>query len=257
MNKYPKLAIGIITYNRHKEFNTVLTSILDNVIYPREQLRFIICDDGSGEDYVSSFIGREGFTVKFNKRLGMGGNWNSMMRACHAESDFVLCCQDDWQFMEPLDLRVGVRFLQDRIEYGMLRYHKVSGHVGLPMVTESWDTRKYFKNLNDGENEYAPHEMLFFELLPPFDNSNTFSPYSGGVHLRHRRFTRCYGNYKEGKKFSYSEMDFFTRVNGAIRRDLNSASRIAIFTRYLKSRFLDIGVSFRDTETEAETLRSE
>jgi len=255
MSRYPKLAIGIITYNRHEEFNRVLTSILDKVVYPVEQIRVIICDDGSPDDYVSSFSNRENFRVKHNKRLGMGGNWNSMMAAAHAESDFILCCQDDWEFTEPIDLRVGVRFLQDNPEYGMVRYHKVSGHVGLPMVTKSWDTRKHFKSFIDGRHEYAPYEMTYLELLPPFDNSNTFSPYSGGVHLRHRRFTRCYGKYAEGKKFSYSEMDYFTRVNKALREDLNRAQRIAIFPRYIKSRFSDIGESYRDTKVELETLK--
>lgn len=256
-NDYPILAIGIITYNRHYEFNEVLASILHRVKYPADKLRFVVSDDGSSRDYVSQLETRESFTVLRHNRLGMGGNWNKMIAACHEQADFVLCCQDDWKFTEPIDLRLAVRLLQVRPEYGMVRYHKLSGHTGLPAVVKEWDTSECFEGFADGLYEYVPHMMTFFELLPPFDGNNTFSPYSGGVHLRHKRFTDCYGQYQEGVGFSDSEQRYFENVNHYLRLDLNTVPRVALFPRYVHSRFEDIGESYRNTDVEKETIRND
>lgn len=258
---YPELSIGIITYNRRDQFLTVLKSILENALYPEYRLHFVLSSDGGeAHEYIEegkALVGDDSrVTLLRNDRLGMGGNWNRMIAAAHTRANFVLCCQDDWLFTEPVDLRVAVRFLQYNQKYGMVRYHKLSGHEGLVAVVKQWDTRGVFRNFVDSPYEYLPALMTFLELLPPFDNSNTYSPYSGGVHLRTVNFTNAYGEYPEGARFSHSELAHFEKVNGGLRANLNVMPRIALFPHYVQSRFHDIGQSFRDTDVEKETLKA-
>lgn len=251
--EYPKLSISIITYNRPDEFRQVFESIQANVIYPKDKLIFIFADDGSDTDYL--LTGKNISHLQHN-RVGMPRQWNAAIRAAEDRADFTLCCQDDWLFTEPIDLRLGVLFLTYNPAYGMLRYHKVTGNTGLLCNVQEWDTRGVI-GYSDGPHEYAPHLLNFFELFPTWGDSNTYSPYSGGVHLRHKRFTQFYGGYREGAGFSDAELDFQTRVNTAIRTNLDSASRVAMFPHYVKSRFADltIGKSYRGTEVEAETMK--
>lgn len=270
---YPNLAIGIITYNRPREFESVFNSIINHVKYPSDKITFVLSDDGSAEDYVTRWtntvpaVDHLGFkfVILRNNRLGMAGNWNAMIRECEKHADYTVCWQDDWLLTHPLDLRLGVAFLQHNPAYGMVRYHKTTGHNGLYHVIHEWDTRgKIDFRLSD--NEYIPEMMPYFDLLPsvvnPFfpieghNNLNTWSPYSGGVHLRHKRFTACYGEYLERKGFSDTEFEFWCRVNDGLRLAANTASRVAIFPEFIVSRFKDIGVSYRNTDVEKETLKA-
>lgn len=257
MTDYPPIAIGIITYNRFSELMRVLESLHQHLVYPRDKLIWILCDDGSPGNYINRVTDFYHFDhVIVNQRGGMPVNWNSMVKACEERAEIGLMCQDDWRFTCPLDLRVAVRFLEHNPEYGMLRYHKLTGHVGLPLVVKEWNAGVVYPNFHYGQYEYAPQMLPFVEILPPFDNSNTYSPYSGGVHLRHKRFTQMYGYYQEGAGFSNAEGDYMARVNGRLRLDLNTAQRIAMFPSYFDSRFEDIGVSYRGTEVEKETVKA-
>lgn len=253
---YPNVGITIITYNRPKEFRQVWQSIQNHVIYPKDKLFYVIGDDGSHEDYLPT---GDNITIIRNKRLGMGGNWNSVIHHAEMKAEFNLLLQDDWLFTAPVDLQLGVKFLEHNPDYGMLRYHKLTGHVGLPAVVKEWDTRQAFHGYFHSNNEYVPEMLPFMELLPPFDNSDTYSPYSGGVHLRHYRFTQYYGEYPEGAGFSDSEMEYMKRVNHALRFNLQAGvrHRVAQFPAYFESRFKDlcIGKSYRNTAIEKETIK--
>lgn len=263
---FPMLAIGIITYNRERELLQVLTSLVKYVLpyYPKDRLHFVLADDGSGEDYITNI--RKQSPINFhrvvvNNRGGMPVNWNSMIKACEEVADYTLCLQDDWQFTTPVDLRLAVSLLQHNPDYGMVRYHKLTGHVGLPMVMKEWDTQLYFPNYDHnqlGYCEYVQTMLPFMELLPPFDNSNTYSPYSGGVHLRHKAFTAFYGTYPEHTLFSSAEMEYFARVNQSLRIGVQPGirHRVAMFPSFVQSRFCDLtmGRSYRGTPREAETV---
>lgn len=252
--QFPNLAISIITYNRPNEFRRVWQSIQEQVKYPKDKLIYIIADDGSDEDYLPK---GDNILLIRNKRLGMGGQWNSALHLAEMKADYTLACQDDWLFTTPVDLMLGVKFLEHNPNYGMLRYHKLTGHVGLPSVVKEWDTNQAFHGYFHSPNEYVAHMLPFLELLPPFDNSDTYSPYSGGVHLRHRAFSAFYGDYPEGAGFSHSEMDFMARVNYSLRFHLQEGvrHRVAMFPAYWESRFRDIGTSYRNTAIERETIK--
>lgn len=257
MNDYPLVAIGIITYNRFTELLRVIDSLQTHIVYPKERLIWILCDDGSPNNYVNRVLDLYDFDmVVQNKRGGMPVNWNSMVKACEERAAYTLALQDDWKFTCPLDLRVAVRFLENNQEYGMIRYHKLTGHVGLPMVVKEWDASHAIPGFQYGQYEYAPRMLPFVELMAPFDNTDIYSPYSGGVHLRHKRFTDMYGYYREGAGFSNAEAEYMARVNGRLRLDLNTAQRVAMFPSYFDSRFEDIGTSYRGTATEAETVKA-
>lgn len=253
---FPKIAVGIITYNRLPLLKQVLASMHLQIVYPKELLSWVLCDDGSTDGTLEWAEQTDYFDVIIrNNRLGMGGNWNSMIEACEARADYTFCNQDDFLYTYPVDLRLAVKFLEHHPVYGMLRYHKSTGHSGLLHIVQEWDTRQAFKNFTfNAQNEYQPHMLPYYELFPAFGDTNTYSPYSGGVHLRHKRFTQCYGTYPTGERFSHSELFFMAKVNQALRTNLNQAQRIVMFHDYLISRFKDIGVSYRDTPVEAETL---
>lgn len=254
----PKLSIGIITYNRPVQFGMVMESMFNYIRYPRELITLVIVDDKSDSDYVSTYSGFYGETIviRQQERGGMQKSWNTMHRVCSNYSDLILANQDDWLLTEPLDLRLAVMFMAKNPIVGMVRYHKLSGHVGLPSVIRQWNSKEGITNFVDSPHEYDPSLMTWCELLPPFDGSNTYSPYSGGVHLRHKGFTEFYGEYEEGIKFSEAELKYFERVNAGMRDNLNVCPRIAIFPHYFLSRFKDISeYSYRDTPVEAETLK--
>jgi hypothetical protein len=259
MNNLPTVALGIITYNRFDELCATIEAYQQHLIYPADKLVWVLHDDGSPGDYVERVEKRfPGLfaSVLQSERGGMPVSWNRMNRMCHQLSDYVWPCQDDWLLTEPLDLRLGVAFLIHNERYGMVRYHKLTGHVGLPMIMKEWDTRGIL-NYDDGANEYAPWMCTFLDLIPPFDESDTYSPYSGGCHLRHRRFTQYYGEYNEGARFSNAEMTYMAIVNSGLRRNPDVVPRVAMFDHYIHSRFLDQCAknSYRDTQVERETLK--
>lgn len=259
MNNLPTVALGIITYNRLDELCATIEAYQRNLIYPADKLVWVLHDDGSPEGYleaVEARFPRLFTTVLTTQRGGMPTAWNKLNRELHRISDYVWPCQDDWLLTEPLDLRLGVAFLMHNERYGMLRYHKLTGHVGLPTIVKEWDTRGIL-NYNDGAHEYAPWMCTYLDIIPPFDESDTFSPYSGGCHLRHRRFTTYYGEYNEGTKFSNAELTYMALVNSGLRRNPDVVPRVAMFNHYFKSRFADltIGKSYRDTAVEAETVK--
>lgn len=255
----PRIALSIITYNRERQFHDVMESIIKHVVYPKDLITLVIGDDKSDKDYVSDYRGVYGNTVviRHTERLGMPGNWNSNLREAANHGSYTACWQDDWRLTEPMDLRLAVRFLQANQEYGFVRFHKIAGHVGLPCIVKQWDTKKAnVIGYVDSKYDYDPSLLTYFELLPPFDDSNTYSPYSGGVHLRDNNFTDFFGEYEEGLKFSDAELRYFEKVNHALRENLNVCPRFVLFPHYVLSRLQDISpYSYRDTAVEAETLK--
>lgn len=261
---YPVVAVGIITYNREQELTRTIASMINWIQYPKDKLIWVLSDDGSPPgmiDRVLNLFPDLFSEVLTHQRGGLGVNWNGMIEACQKYADLTLCNQDDWTFTTPLDLRLAVGFMRHNPDYGMLRYHKLTGHVGLPMVMKEWDTRAAWENYNHnagGGNEYHPSMLPYMELLYPFDG-NTYSPYSGGVHLRHRDFTKIYGGYSEGVGFSSAEQEYMYRVNECLRGSLwvGARQRVAMFPSYIESRFQDltVGNSYRNTAIEAETLK--
>lgn len=258
---YPNLAIGIITYNRPREFEQVFHAFLDNIIYPGE-ITFVLSDDGSKTDYISQYQRARVITLHHN-RVGMPGNWNAMIAECEKHADYTLCCQDDWLLTERLDLRLGVAFLMHNRQYGMVRYHKTTGHKGLIHNIQEWDTRGKVTGVSL-PNENIPEMLPYFDLMPPVknpfypsedNNLNSYSPYSGGVHLRHKRFTACYGEYRTGAGFSDAEYEFWCRVNDGLRDNPDVVQRVALFPHYIQSRFKELGTSYRGTAVEKETVR--
>lgn len=262
---YPNISIGIITYNRPHEFDRVVQSYLENILYERDKITWVFHDDGSQKDYLSKYTRLiPKLIILRSHRIGMGASWNKMIRECEQHNEWTLATQDDWLLTEPLDLRLGVSFLNFNRKFGMLRYHKTTGHNGLIHLINEWDTRQAFPNYCFSDNEYVPEMLPYFHLLPPVknpfypqadNNLDTWSPYSGGVHLRHKSFTACYGEYDERKGFSDTEYQFWCKVNNGLRDNPDIVPQIAIFPHYCTSRFRDIGQSYRNTSVEQETLK--
>src|SRR3989304_857540 len=168
---YPPLTIGIITYKRLEPLCQVIAAYDAYLNYPRESLNWIVSDDGSGTKYRDHVLNTfPHLKIKWfsGDRLGMGGNWNRMIHEAEELGDLTLCVQDDWRLTEPLDLTIAVKFLEYNSHYGMIRYPKLTGHNGLPVVMQEWDTRQAGLDYHHGENEYVLHMLPFCEVLYPF-----------------------------------------------------------------------------------------
>jgi hypothetical protein len=161
--------------------------------------------------------------------------------------------QDDWRFATKIDLVKAVQFLIANPAYAFIRYHKLSGDAGQLMTMQEWDTRGWLKDYHHGGGESLPYMCPFLDLAPN-PRAPHVSPYTGGVHLRHRRFSSYYGAYDEGKGMTNTEGAFMARVNNALGQD-PAAPRIAMFPHHIEGRFIDIGNSYRFTDVERETLR--
>lgn len=257
---WPPVAIGIITYNRPSEFEQTYASLREHLNYPNI-VHWVASDDGSPTDYLPR---HPDVTRIYHARRGMGYNWNAMIAECESHADLTLCLQDDWMLTGPLDLRAGVSLIMGNLKgregvpvnvppYRFVRYHKLTGHVGLAVQIKEWDVSHILPDYCDGPNEYHPEMMTYLDLLAP--EMDTFSPYSGGPHLRHKDFTAWYGPYAESAGFSDTEFAYMKRVNAALRERGDSAPRLAMFPEHLKSLWKDIGVSYRGTDVEKETIK--
>jgi len=249
---FPKVAVGIITYNRLPLLKQVVQSMQEHINYPN--LVWVLSDDGSTDGTIE-WAKETGIfhSIIRHKRGGMPVNWNGMIAECERLADFTLCCQDDFFFTFGLNLELAVSFLNANPNYGFVRYHKTTGHTGLLHSIQEWDTTNHIPRFEFNPHaEYHPQMLPYFRLLPCA--SDVYSPYSGGTHLRHRRFTEYYGEYREGVGFSNSEIDYFIRVNKRLREE-EDAPQFAMFPWFVISQFQDIGVSYRGTAIEQETLK--
>jgi len=186
MNPLPRLAILLLTYNRTAMALRTIQSTIANLIYPRELISFYVADDGSDVKHVASIISLiqmndMGLIGYHNEKLrhpgqedtyNAGLGWNKGLGLCHQYSDFVLVLEDDWELDEPLDLVPYIQLLQAQEEIGICTFRILS--TGADVHTVGHDGKVYLRY--DRTTQYA---------------------YSGNPHIRHARYTKFYGWYRE------------------------------------------------------------
>ena len=176
----------MVTCKRTTEALRTVQGVLDNLDYPQEKRGWYISDDGSpfthtdtllnllvrnGEyiiGYHSERFRHKGQEDSFHAGIG----WNKCLGLCHQWSDFVLWLEDDWVLENRLDPKKHIQLLAERDDVGLLSYRILS--IGCNVHTVGWGGEIYLKYLRD--TQYA---------------------YSGNPYIRHARFTKAYGWFKE------------------------------------------------------------
>lgn len=183
----PEIAIALVTYNRLGEALRTIESTCENLIYPKELIKWFVNDDGSGDEYVRELTKKlDEYDRKHWLRTGRmrkegqeesyfcGKGWNMALGNAHQYSDFVLWLEDDWVLDEPLDLSLYVRLLRERADVGAVSFRILS--VETEVKTKGYEGK------------------LFVEYL-----KTTQYAYSGNPILRHARFVKHYGWFDEEK----------------------------------------------------------
>lgn len=187
MSALPKLSVVLVTYERTKEALVTVRSTCKNLTYPQELRSFYVADDGSDPKHTTKILDvltqecgekilgfhntrmrNEGDEKSYNCGLG----WNKGLGIAHQNSDYVLWLEDDWELEEQVDLVPYVRLLQERDDIGMVSFRVLS--VDNEVLTVGYKGLHYLQYLKT--TQYA---------------------YSGNPSLRHARFTKHYGWFRE------------------------------------------------------------
>lgn len=213
----PLVDVVVVHFNRPRELAETFESLREHLHYPA--LRWVVADDHSPDD-VFEFVKAEvqpDIIFRTKERSGLGINTNNALK--RLASDFVFLTMDDRVLTRPIDLMPGVDVLARYEEFGMVRYGGLTGH----------DLTCRLRQLNSAE---PPHYDVW-ELLKK--QSKFLYVYSGGPHLKHRRFHDAYGLYVEGYKLGYTEEEFAHRFVGM------DGPRIFCFPEFVLNYFEHIG----------------
>lgn len=195
MNSLPRVAIGLVTYERTEMALMTIRSTLRNLEYPKENIGWYVADDGSRPEHMQAImelleqenqviIGQHSERLRHEGQenthhAGMG--WNKCLGLCHQWSDFVLWLEDDWDLDEPLVLAPYVDLLQSREDIGICTFRILT--VGADLHTEGYAGQMYFR----------------------YDRSTQYA-FSGNPYLRHARYTTRYGWFAEDRNPGLMEL---------------------------------------------------
>lgn len=120
-----KIAVCMFTYAESRDHyragyaRTTWRAALQNLQPgPGVELVWHIADDGSPRDHIDDlleiahFHDVSGVTVSNSERRGYGASYNAATSALHGPVDMVLCLEDDWQLMRPLELSPLARAIE-------------------------------------------------------------------------------------------------------------------------------------------------
>lgn len=195
MTNLPLIAILFLAYRRADLSVRTINSTCKNLIYPKENIRFYLCDDGSPKEehqVVLDCLKDNGQHVlgEHNERIRAKGqeetffagkSYNLGLGICHQATDFVLVLENDWELDEPLDLVPHVKLLQEREDVGAVTFRILS--AGADVHTVGHNGRMYLNYLRT--TQYA---------------------FSGNPYIRHARFTKRYGWFAEDRNPGLMEL---------------------------------------------------
>ena len=195
---FEPLYVILTTYLRQQEALRTVDKVLANFEYEGD-LRWIIVDDGSPEvedrPYVYPLIeaietaGHEVIKVYNSERRGVGHGMNVGIRTVLGhEGQVFLMLEDDWELLDlGYDFTPDVDLLLGHEDIGMIRYGYLA--AGMSFHLFGRDNRLWFR--------IEPHQYKF----------------SGHPSLRHVRFHRAYGMYREGLPPGETELSMCAQVN--------------------------------------------
>lgn len=178
MDKWPVLAITLLSYKRPREAVRTVNGLCDNLVYPGGKVWYV-ADDGSDTDefmqIIDALYAKKQTIIgshreRFSPRSGVG--WNKGLGICYQATDFVLVLEDDWELDRPLFIEPWIEMLTQREDVGMVRLGGLA--VGNQVEIVGHNGHHYLNYLKNWQ--YA---------------------YSGNPHIRHARFIHAYGWYPE------------------------------------------------------------
>lgn len=243
---WPVLTILICTFNRVDELSKTLTALAANIQYAG-QLRWLVCDDSSPDQYLSRLKKRKIWQtlapdyISTEQNSGWAANVNNgLNRAYSDQGELVFFIEDDYVLNQPLDLSLGVAIMLATPHLGMLRYRGTAGHH---LVYHQFEA-----NVSDMLPDYQqglglPGRASYLQID---SGSPDLYIYSHGAHLRHVRFDQFYGPYPTGLKLGETEETYAHIVKDGMKQP--GAPGIAILPDWVAMHFDHIGQSYQHTE---------
>ena len=210
---FPEVSILVVTYERPEEIRITIDALRRHIQYPAEKLRWHICDDGSGDNYVYKI--QQDFkdlniTATITNRQGWGANANKGLKHCWATSDYVLLTEDDRPPIKPYGLDKAVAILAaspgdchkpegapPRSPIGCIRLGGIASH---------WLT------LQSRETDTIMGKLNYLHILK---SSPFLNVWSNQPNVTHRRFFDYYGLFPEGRGLADTETIFARSVKDA------------------------------------------
>lgn len=242
----PLVTILIQTYQRYDEIQLTIDSLVENIIYPADRLRWLIADDCSGGDYPYNLLDIPRYNalnlkiVTLSRNSGYGANRNNGLS--HVETPYVYATEDDWVLCHKLDMRAGVGLLETCPHVGVVRYGGTSGDMEYHYRQHETDVSAYTK-----ENVYAVDYVegkLTYLIIDV--ESPALYVYSGRPQLGKLRWYYELGCFNEHVRLGECENEFAHKVKNYLRTVPN-AQQIAILPDFVNMKYRHVGKTWQGT----------
>jgi len=224
------VTITIVTFARPKEIRKTIYAFLKHQNYPLEHLHFHLADNDTekrtgiqnyAQDIMSEFKYLS-WTYSNEQRHGWGYNVNTALKAI--QTDYAFLIEDDYVATSDIDLLSGITLMEHQTNIGLVRYDGVAAHNGLIL---------HLRELK------LENDTIDYCLIDK--DSAHLNVYSNRPHLRHKRFTECYGLYKEGVSLGSTEESMAHNV-----KSKKECCDIAILGNGITRAFDHIGASYQN-----------
>ncbi len=212
MPEWPEVTIVICTYDRPREIRLTIDSLVKNIAYPKDKLRFHIADDGTAGHYIYDVADywtskMAGVPVGYTRteRKGWGANVNAALKS--VQTEYVYFTEDDYVLLKKLELGAYIAMTEEAHSIGLCRFG-LAGH-GVTCHLNEVDIRRWMPEYQENESNsgYAGQGKVNTFVIDKNFSTGPFSfyLYSNRPHLVHRRFHETYGYYVEGQTLANTE----------------------------------------------------
>lgn len=243
---WPDVDLVLITYNRYDIILKTITALEENLLYPREHLRYLIADDCTPGDYQQRLADTEVFQRLYRYEFvpaTANGGWgkNANRALAYSTAPYIFQIEDDYLLKKPLDLQAAVACMQVKPEIGMLRFRGTAGdHIVFHQMEA--DISPLMPDYQEGVGLPGKLTYLLFDSGSP-----GLYIYSHGAHLKRANFHEFYGKYPENLKLGACEEAFAHMVKDKMRSD-PYVPVIGIQPAWIAMFFDHVGISYQHTE---------
>lgn len=245
----PDVTILICTYDRYEMLIETIQRLRDNLSYPADKLKWIICDDSSPDGYAKK-LGKDKRlkdldlkVVSTETNSGWGANVNHGLT--QVSTDYVFFIEDDYYATTTINLDAMVALMEMQANIGMVRARGIAGTQILALLNEA-DVSDFLPEWRDGQGVVG--KLAYWQLS---SGSATPYVYSNGPHLKHRRFHEFYGEYPTDRKLGETEESYAHMVKDAMAtRWQDGAPAIAILPLDVIMWFDHVGDSYQLTDAD-------
>lgn len=236
MPEYPPVTLAIFTYRRPLELERTIASLQENIIYPADKLTYLICDDSSGNGYPNQIRQNPRFRdlhieiVSTSFNAGIGASMNNGL--ANVRTEFVYCTQDDFEMVQPLDLRKSIALMMCQPNVGIIRYAALGSDQLYIYRQHEVDVSEWLPEHISGPTSLAGKCVyLIIDRESP-----SLYVYSDNAHLRRMSWMDTYGMHPTHLKLGASEDWYCHRVKDVMREN-GDALWIVCFPENINSTF--------------------